>query len=684
MTASQFVLGFLRLAAIILPAALLAHRLRKVFLHLAGPLALLAEAVIALSALLISAELLGLVSMDRLVLLAPVLVFLAGLSYVLSPRSSPRELHDPIPSTKDVVTHTRSGQDVSQLAAIVGVIVVGAQWCLQTTNALGTGMFNFDTLWYHMPFAAHFAQSGSVTGIQFTQADPFVAYYPANSELFHAIGIGALHSDFLSPILNLMWLSVALLAAWCWGRPWQVERPTLLAGCVIASLPVLSGTQPGQAFNDIVGLATLMAGVAFMVNASDEPPLLTVAGLALGLAVGTKFTFVIPTIVLVIGWTLRETSGKRVRTFGLLSIPTALTGGWWYLRNIIAVGNPIGLKAHLGPLVLSGPQSQLANELQQTVISEIRHFSLWGSRFAPGLDHAFGPLWPLILALYIAAVVTGVWLAKDSMVRVLAIAAALTGISYLFLPTGASGIAQSTEIFQVNLRYATPALVLGILIVPIVVRSRIPNALSFLSVAFAVVVLVSQLEHELWPTQTARHAVFLIVVAGLAGVLWVARAIRPRLSLALIATAIPALVLVTGGATFALQRHYFHRRYVSGFATNPGLGQLYHWAQGVAHARIALYGTVEQYPLYGARDTNIVSYLGERTQDGGYRPISSCQRWRSALAAGRYQWVIITPAPTRAEPLAWTQSDRAMHLILQPGPGIYVFKVIGVPRNNLC
>ena len=136
------------------------------------------------------------------------------------------------------------GQDHSEISRLspvfAAIAVVAGQWLLQTANALGAGMFNFDTLWYHMPFAARFAQTGSVTAVQFTQADPFVAYYPANSELFHSIGIIALHSDFLSPLLNLMWLAIALLASWCLGRPWRVARWTLVAGCLVVCLP---GTQ---------------------------------------------------------------------------------------------------------------------------------------------------------------------------------------------------------------------------------------------------------------------------------------------------------------------------------------------------------------------------------------------------------------------------------------------------------
>jgi hypothetical protein len=613
----------------------------------------------------------------------PLLIVLAVLSCVFTGSSSPswpslasREEPDHPPKAPE--------RDLSWLSAVVGVVVVAAQWCLASADSLGSGMSSFDTLWYHMPFAAHFAQSGSVTGILFTQADPFVAYYPANSELFHAIGITALHNDFLSPLINLLWVALALLAAWCLGRPWRVERLTLLAGCLVFALPVLGTTQPGQAFNDSAGLATLLAAAALIANRPDDLRVLGVAGLALGLAAGTKFPFVVPALVLVVGLAVSAPAGRRGRVFASLALPGLATAGWWYLRNLIKVGNPLGLQLHLGPVTLPGPVSPLANALQETVISEITHGALWSSRIAPGFHHAFGPQWPLVLLLYLAVTVAGITLTRDRVIRSMAVAAALTGITYLLLPVGASGAAQGIGLFEVQLRFLTPALALALPLVPVLVGLRAPRGLWVVGPALVGLLLVSQFEHALWPTQSGRHAVFLIAAAGVAGLVWCARALRPRLSLALVATAIPALLLVVGGAAFAVQRHYFNRRYVSGDATNPGLGQLYRWAQGLSHARIALYGTVEQYPLYGARDTNVVSYLGESAHDGGFRPISSCQRWRSTLAAGRYQWVVITPAPTPGRPLSWTQSDPALRLVLQPGPSMYIYKVLSPPQPQFC
>jgi hypothetical protein len=686
MTAVELVLGLARLVAIVAPALVVARVLRRRYLVLAGSLAVLAESVLALSMVLVVAEALGLVSLMRPAALIPAMVLLAAVAWRLTQggpaRSGPARSGPAAPPGPETV-RSRRGLDRTTVSALVAVSVVTAQWCVQTANALGAGMANFDTLWYHMPFAAHMAQTGSVTGIQFTQADPYVAYYPANSELFHAIGIEALHGDFLSPLLNLGWLALAMLAAWGLGRPWRVERLTLIAACLVLSLPVLSGTQPGEAFNDVVGLATLLAAAAFMANAAHDRRLLVLAGLALGLAVGTKFTFVVPAFVLVVGVVVCAGKAARVRELVAVGAPLALTAGWWYLRNLIAVGNPEGLQLHLGPITLPGPTSPLESASQQTVFSEVSHLSLWGSRFAPGLDHALGPLWALVIGLYVVAVAAGIMARGNPALRLLAATAAVTGISYLFLPTGAAAIGQGTALFQVNLRYATPALALGIMLLPVVLRLRAPRLLGALGPALLVVLLVAQLEHSLWPTQPVRHLVFLVAVAGVAlAVLYYGPAVR-RQPRPVLAVGAAGIVVAAAAATFVVQRHYFDRRYLTGDKTEPVLGAIYGWAQRVSDARIALYGTVQQYPLYGARDTNVVDYLGLETGEG-FRPIATCQAWRATLNQGHYRYVVVTPAPTAPIPIAWTGGDPAARLLLKPATDAAVYELTAKLSPSSC
>ncbi len=128
-------------------------------------------------------------------------------------------------------------------------------------------MFGGDTTWYHMPFAARIAQEGSIVHLHFTDPLRLAAwYYPQSSELVHAAGIVLFKSDWLSPLINLLWLSIALLAAWCVGRPYKVGPATLVAGAIVLDAGVMIETQPGEGRNDIMGLAFLLAFAAFLIN----------------------------------------------------------------------------------------------------------------------------------------------------------------------------------------------------------------------------------------------------------------------------------------------------------------------------------------------------------------------------------------------------------------------------------
>jgi hypothetical protein len=463
-----------------------------------------------------------------------------------------------------------------------------------------------------------------------------------------------------------------LCSAWCVGRRWKVEWWTLAAGGLLLSLPVLSTTQPGEAFNDVVGLAALVVAIA-MILAPDRGPLeLIIAGLALGLAMGTKYTFVVPAIVLVVGVAFVSPSGDRKRAGLLLVTGLAVTSAWWYVRALIHTGNPLGLRQTLGPVHLPGPSSPLADALRQTVFSEVRHTSLWWTRFEPGLAHAFGPLWPVVLLVVAAAI--AVALARgEPLLRVVAFAALLASLSYFLFPTGAAGIQQQTTLFQVNLRYATPALALGLLLVPVVLAERGPRSHLVLAVGTVLVATSAQFERNVWPAQPTRHIVFLVATAT-ALALGAALIRRPpkRGRRAVFAGLATAIALI--GAGYVAQRHYVRQRYLVGQNSSTGIGEIYRWAQTVSHTRIAVYGTVEQYPLYGARDTNTVDYLGERSPNGGYGPVMGCGRWQALLRTGGYRYLVLAPGPT-AVPLAWTQEDPDLTAVLHPSPGDWVFEI---------
>jgi hypothetical protein len=425
-----------------------------------------------------------------------------------------------------------------------------------------------------------------------------------------------------------------------------------------------------------------MAALALIVQPECRPGMLVIIGLALGLAVGAKVTFVAPAAVIACGAAAVSPVGRRLRTLWTLGISCLLTGGWWYLRATLDTGNPLGLRVHIGPLVLAGPNSPLANSASQTVISALGKPHLWGSRLAPGLNYAIGPLWPLLVLAAAVGLIAAVFRPTRAVLRVIAIAGVLAVVAYLVFPTGASAIEQRTQLFAVNLRYLTPAITIGLLVGVAVIAERLPRLLPLLPPFILTVLIVTQLQAQLWPRQTARHAAFL-VAAGI--VLAIASATAQlRLGLRGRSAGLVGLGVLCVIAGFAAERHYFARRYISATDSATPVGQIYRWAQGISRARVALYGTVEQYPLYGARVTNRVDYLGQPAPNGGYGPISTCSAWRTTLLQGRYEYLVITPAPTPAVPAAWTTGDAAATLILNPAPGYSVYRLDHSARSTPC
>ena len=233
----------------------------------------------------------------------------------------------------------------------VGVIaVVFAHWGLTAKDALDRGIFNFDSLWYHMPYAVEFAKSHSVTGFDHTETVLTNWFYPQNSELLHGVGILLTRRDTLSLFINFGWLAVAFLAAWCIGRPYGRGPLCVASAAIVLECHTLVVREPGAGKNDLAAAALILAAVAILVNAASRSgagrtlPVgwpLAAAGLAVGLAVGTKLTAVAIAAALTVAVIVLAPAGRRWAAGGWWFAAALAGGGYWYLRNLIAAGNPL-------------------------------------------------------------------------------------------------------------------------------------------------------------------------------------------------------------------------------------------------------------------------------------------------------------------------------------------------------
>jgi hypothetical protein len=585
---------------------------------------------------------------------------------------------------------SRPASTAAAVAACIAALAVLAEWSGPTFSSYDFGIRSFDSVWYHLPWAASFAQTGQITGLRFTDVEYLTAFYPATAEMFHGAGIVLLSRDTLSPIFNLVWLGLVLLAAYCVGRPRGLGWLTMVGAGVACSVPMFVGSQSGSAANDIVGIFFVLAAAAVFFNASDQrgdaarPPgdavfPLVLGGVTAGLAIGTKLSMVIPALALTVGVVVLH----RRRSW-LWVGPLVVAGGFWYLRDLIAVGSPFPFVDLPG---LATPAAPLQAHTGFSVAHYLWGGHAWSAYFQPGFASGLGGWWWAILALMALGPVLALLPGSDGRLRVLAWVALASIVGYLITPETAAGPAGEPLGFAFNLRYGTPALILSLTVLPLAPPLRDERAQVALLAVFGAVLVATLTQARLWPSRQLPG-----VFAVLAATLIVVALARRSPAAAGVAAAL--IVLVAG---YPLQRHYLHGRY----AFQPGVSSLARtWAlfRVIRDARVGVVGTFGgffSYPYFGLDVSNPVQYVGARGPHGSFTPIATCQAWRRTVNAGHFRYVVTTPArnPWHPKPLhaspeaAWTASDPAARRIYSRrafGRQIAVFAIDGPLSPNGC
>ena len=673
-----------------------------------GALARLADATIGTGLLVLSLELLGSLSILRtgwiVIVCIGVGLGAAWLGWSKAPQDS-REISAP------------QVQKVALLIAIAVASFAVAEWTFPSQLSLDQGMFGGDTTWYHMPFAARFAQEHSIVHLHFTDPLRLAAwFYPQSSELIHGSAIVLFKSDWLSPLINLFWLAIALLAAFCVGRPYKVGPATLVAGAIVLDAGVMIETQPGEGRNDIMGLAFLIAFAAFLINAhqrrapqegavQDTPeqgaPLLdkgplVIAGIAAGLAASVKLTFLIPVVAIGLGVIVFSGRGRRLTTAWVLGLSTFVVGGYWYVRAMIKTGgNPIPTIG-FGPLHLPRPdQMPLDPRPRFAVAHYLGEPTIYRRWFFPQLDNAFGPLWPLILIVAVAAAVYIAWRSRNTILRVIAVAALATAFVYVFTPLTAAGQEGSPTGFFTNTRYLVPGLVLAMVLLPLARPLRAPDRRAWLTLLFLTAVYaITVLTTPRWYPGFIVGTIFLTLalVWAPAG-LGMARSRRVMSRAAVVgAGAAVVLLAVVLGRAQEVQYYKHHYTRTTLFLQDGGPQKAFEFAHEQQNKRIGIAGSGEiffgQYGFYGANLNNYVQYIGVPGPDGSYRLATSCAQFKRRINAGDYDYLIVSQftqdspdAPYWYPIYAWIKNDPALEKVIEepditPEPD-WVFRVKG-------
>lgn len=684
MSAGQYLLGTALLAVIAGSLGVTAWSLRRRFLpSWSGAPARLAELVLGLAMLVLLAEAIGAVGLftRAALVLASVAAACAGIVVLGRFRPRPGAWRAPwsgLPGGGEGLAAPESGR-LPLLAALSVVALALLPWVQQTLGSLHGGIQGYDSVWYHLPFAARFVQTASLTGIQ-NVGNPSTSFFPANSELIHAVGMLLYQRDLLSPVLNLAWLGFALLAGWCIGRPWGAGPATMAATALLAGVNVMAGTQPGSAENDILGLALLLAAVALVVNAPRLPAAQVVAALAAGLAIGTRLNLWASVIALAAIVTVRMGRGVRWGTSARWVAGLCVGGGFWYGRNLVATGNPFpwfGLK--LGGLLRLRSTIAPVDCGRRTVAHYVTHPAYVSAHLVPQLQVAFGARWWLVFGLAGAGIVAGVVWASSVRVRMIAIVAAVSVVAYALTPATAGGTGAGC--FAYNTRLAVPALALAVIALSLVLARRGLHPL--VAVTALLITLVAVVRVSLSAGAVAATVVLMLATAAVASG-GVRRLSGPSRTVVL---GLLGLAVVAGG--WKEQHDYLSSRYQQSALFEP-VEPISRALDHAHHARIAVAGFQEVYPLYGSDLSDRVELPAARGDGTRFAPYGTCRSWLGALRHGGYQYVVTARQSTR-EPAAarWTLRYPGARELLSSPPGTTrrgspwrweLFRLLPVPR----
>lgn len=473
----SYALSAVLLAIVASSIGLSAFRIRR---HLLpgwdGAPARLVELTIAVALLLWLCELLGLFGvlyswtliLEAVALCGVILVWPIGAE---APGGRPPDaLATPPPAPRGMVA-----------LALLIVFVVFAHWGLFTKYSLDRGMSNFDSLSSYMPLATTMAQAHSVTAVDYVNTNSTSWLLPENAVLLHVPGILLTHRDTLSLFVNFGWLAFAFLAAWCVGRPYGRAPLAVVAAAIVLESPTLIVRNPGTAKDDVMAAGLLLAAIAILVNAwslsasgradthvpSSPTWPLAAAGLAVGLAVGTKATVLTMAAALSLAVIIVAPRRHRVAAASWWLLPAFAGGGFWYVRNLVLTGNPIPQVSSLGPFSLPHTD-QLQEELPGfSIFHYATDTAVWQEYFGPGLEVALGYLWPVVVGGAIAGGLAALLQTRDRALRWIGGVALFGAVAYLATPLTAAGVDGAPFQFYINVRYAAPALLVGLVLLPL-------------------------------------------------------------------------------------------------------------------------------------------------------------------------------------------------------------------------
>lgn len=221
------------------------------------------------------------------------------------------------------------------LVAVLFVVVAGAV-AYQAFIALATPPTNWDSLTYHLPRAAQWVQHG---GLGYVDAAPTqrINVFPPNAEIAIAYTLALARGDWLVAGPQLLAELILLVTIFGTARRLGFARSSAAFAALLFATFSNIALESVTSQNDLVVASFVAAAAMYIIG--REPREQALAGLAIGLALGTKLTavFALAPIAVLAVVVLRR---RALLTAGWSLAAFAAFGAFGYVANLERTGNP--------------------------------------------------------------------------------------------------------------------------------------------------------------------------------------------------------------------------------------------------------------------------------------------------------------------------------------------------------
>jgi hypothetical protein len=265
----------------------------------------------------------------------------------------------------------------------------------------------YDSLSYHLHFAARWVQDHAVTILPTPFSDEAQAYAPANGELVLAWLMLPFHGDLLARIGQLPFALLGAVSVYAIARRLDTPPAHAVYPALFFLLARPTVEQMIGANVDLVCATCFLATVYLVIVAADRDDARdwALAGVSAGLYLGSKYVALVYAPVLVL-----LACARGIHRESWFAIPgIALFGLPWYVRNWIVAGSPI----YPGTLTVAGVAIARGAFTRAAMLHTVFHTS--DPRLFPAMAaHALGPalfaVWlPCALAGWIRMARRGWW-----------------------------------------------------------------------------------------------------------------------------------------------------------------------------------------------------------------------------------------------------------------------------------